>query len=107
MRHEFYADSRDVWKWTCALRAAKLDSWILYVAMLSDDPEKSYTKNFSCDDECQKTAVEFFDYERRHITIESPLWRIQNLDHRIEVIRNKYNWVQTDGYFEQVASKLR
>lgn len=49
MRHEFWADRKDVWKWSIALDEADDNALIVYVPMLTDNPdwkpaEKEHTR---------------------------------------------------------------
>jgi hypothetical protein len=103
MRHDFYADRKDVWKWTLALRLAGDKKWIMYVAMFRPN-QRDYGPVDSCANERVKS---FFESERKIIAEESLqcLQRVVRLHpEKIDPIFAEYTG--SSDYFTHVVEKL-
>jgi len=107
MQDRFYADKKDVWKWTVALRAAALASRrVLYVAMRTESETKSHSKLFREQDEVTRRMVEFFDKEVRELSACPRLERITGLDTSIELVPELYS-AKDPAYFRGIENRLR
>lgn len=101
MRDEFYADRRDLWKWTIALHLAGKEGTILYVAMLR--PRASRTVPVGIDDDVRH----FFRREWDSLDRDPICSRIKDLSSRIIPLLDYYEHWSKDSYFENVRRALR
>jgi len=76
MRDEFYADRRDLWKWTVVLNEAA-DRHILYMAMHRPNPAIGVPKGVRDD------VREFFIQERQELTGLRKCSRVERLSPKI------------------------
>ena len=102
MRDQFYADHRDLWKWTEVLKAAGEDKKILYVAMLRPD-----TPSRSKPEGVDPRVWNFFEQEWRSLSAERKCSRITRLSTRIEPLFDGYSYKGRADYFGRVAESLR
>jgi hypothetical protein len=103
MRYDFYADQKDVWKWTLALRLARDEKWVTYVAMFRPS-QRDYGE---VDSRADERVTSFFESERKIIAEESPRWlqRIVKLrPGKIDPIVMEYTG--SPAYFAHVVEKL-
>jgi len=107
VRDEFYADGKDVWKWTCTLEAAEGKTHILHVAMYRPDKRRSYGKAFCNLSKIGHQVVDFFDRERQSLRPKGLLRRVERLDSRVEVLATPYLHNTRHTYFEAVVEKLK
>ena len=84
MRHELYADSRDVAKWSVARRLAKEDSLqiILQIAMLTSDKGRGEGRHHADAPGADPVVHSFFESERAFLAkspVQNRLARIKSL----------------------------
>jgi hypothetical protein len=102
MRDEFYADHRDLWKWTEVLKAAGETKKILYVAMLRPDtPNKGQPEGVA------SRVWKFFEEERRSLNAERKCARVTRLSASIEPFFDSYRYKDRHEYSRRVAESLR
>src|SRR2546428_6075636 len=81
MKHQYYADSRDVWKWTALVRLAQQHALrtVVQVAMLTPDDNTSQGSQRSDLPDADPTVARFFVEERRAVSADPSLRRIDRV----------------------------
>jgi|ERR1017187_6349336 hypothetical protein len=100
MRDEFYADRRDLWKWTVALHLAGTDGTILYVAMLRPRAVRTVPPGVD------SVVREFFLREWAALDRDPLCARIRELSPRIKPLLNYYQHRDKRCYFDNVRKAL-
>jgi hypothetical protein len=100
MRDDFYADRRDLWKWTVALHLAGADGIILYVAMLRPRASRSVPP------EVDSVVREFFRREWDAFDRNPLCSRIRELSPKIKPLLDYYQQRDKKSYFENVRKVL-
>ncbi len=99
MRDEFYADRRDLWKWTIALNEAAHRN-IVYVAMCRRSQTPIVPKGVRDD------VGEFFVQEWKALNTELRCARIVGLNKKIVPLLDPYIPNQADEYFGSVCRRI-
>ncbi len=99
MRDEFYADRRDLWKWTVALNEAA-GRTIVYVAMYRQNRQRPVPSGVRPD------VYKFFARERQELTREMKCARISGLTLRIVPLLDAYDPKKADVYFDRVCGHI-
>lgn len=119
MRHQFYADSRDVLKWSALVSEALRQDLreILQITMLCKDVNSTHGRTTHLPKFRLDPMAEFFEEERRHITTSpqsrdvrrvtrlASLWSPPKFE--IQVIDEPFCHKERRSYFERVAGVLR
>jgi hypothetical protein len=100
MRDDFYADRRDLWKWTVALHLAGAEGTILYVAMLRPRASRSVPR------EVDGEVKEFFRREWDTLDRDPLCSRIRGLSPRIKPLLDYYQHRDKNSYFNNVRKVL-
>src|SRR5438132_12539714 len=81
MRAELYADSRDIWKWTVAIREARQRNQPIYWVVMNRPDQQEHGKDRSEVPGALPEVKTFFEQERRRIDVgeSRDLTRIQSL----------------------------
>jgi len=117
MKHQYYADSRDVAKWSTLIRLAREQSVqkIVQIAMLTPDGASSHGLKRDDPRDADPIVAKFFAEERlliRQSPAQKQIDRITRLGKRftpplvIEVISDPYQNRNRRQYFENVCSRL-
>src|SRR2546422_8952123 len=110
MKHQYYADSRDVWKWTALVRLAQQHALrtVLQVAMLTPDDDTSQGSQKSDPPDADPTVARFFADERKVVSAEGSLTRIDRVAElgklceppmAIEVVSEPFRTDGREAYF--------
>jgi hypothetical protein len=100
MRDEFYADRRDLWKWTVALNEAA-ERKIIYVAMYTRRRVPAFPKGI------REDVRNFFVQEREELDRELKCSRICRLSKEIVAFVEPYHSRMADVYFGDVCNLIR
>src|SRR6266436_5007575 len=100
MRDQFYADSKDLWKWTVVLREVQGRTGIIYVAMYRPDEPKRIS------DEIDPDVKHFFFEEWSALDREKKCSRIEHLNDKITPFMELYDARQASDYFSRLGHLL-
>src|SRR6266478_328899 len=99
MRDEFYADRRDLWKWTVALDQAA-ERNIVYVAMYRQNRARLIPSGVRSD------VATFFADEWEYVARELKCARIHRLSKKIVPLLDPYDLSIADDYFTNVCRHI-
>ena len=107
MRRQFYGDRKDVFKWSLALRVARPNKRILYIAMLREDKPVNHGRDMRSVPGAESSVVRYFEGERR---IPEPerydISRIKRLSPSIELVLDPYSYSGRLTYFHRALARL-
>jgi len=109
MRHEFYGDRKDVWKWSVILDLAYPDKRVLYVVMLRPNRNEGHGLDRTPADGARPEVGKFFETERLRIEAgeERNISRVRRLYPNMQVLLNDYEHRNRAQYFQQAARELK
>lgn len=109
MRNQFFADRKDVYKWSLLLDEAGPSSHILYLAMLRPDTPNGHGRDYgepTVQEYTREDVIQFFEQERAGGIKD--LSRITRLSpSRIHVVLDQYDHRAREGYFRKALSVSR
>ena len=110
MRNQFYADRKDIWKWSLLLELAGDTHHIFQIAMLRPDDESGHGNDFSEPGDCDLRVKEFFERERSEFGNGGCSRNLRQvcrlLPGRITVFSDIYRNGERSVYVERAVSAL-
>lgn len=117
MKNQYYADSRDVAKWTTLVSLAKMHAidTIMQIAMLTPDDISSHGRQRNDPPDADPIVARFFAEERKAISGDASLKQIDRITRlggrykppiTIEVISDLFRSDRRGNYFDAVCEQI-